>query len=490
MLNDSLFRIFLPRAAALVIAALTSAGCGGATGPTADTPANEEKSEEGSAEHPEELGDAAAPKRGGKCFQQCAEYIEDASALLGQAKALEGAEKAQVALFTRAGDAFVKAWRGCDLRLPRGEDLSCKGADRVVSGMVEAYAGAQRPDRLVYAYLVALDDRWRDDAGELAGEAPGKLRSAAAKAAEVAQADPKAPHAAESMAAAVYGMLALDEVTEAERLAARHVKRFGRAAPESVSMVAAALAAYFNEREQWQEALGALGGATNPARAKQPPARILWHSEKGRALAGAGRADAAAGEFRQVRDSWRTPDPKDPSKLVGRQEPAPMLGRERVVDAVGAANLYLAEPLRKRADTLAPPRYRGAQTPDGVEKYIGGALVQWAHQRQRLIAAASKEYERVLQIRPVPPPRWVVAAQAEIGQMWHRFAEAMVSVELPPKLASDEGTKSAFEKALLSSAHPARDQARRAFEACQKTAQTAGIDSPHAEACRSWLDEK
>jgi len=488
MLNDLLSRLLPSRATVLVVAVLACAGCGGATGPAADSPADEEGTEEGTAEEPEELGEGATARRGGKCFEQCAEYIEDASALLDQAKALEGAEKAQVALFTRAGDAFVKAWRGCDLRLPRGEDLSCKGAEQVVPKMVEAYAGAQRPDRLVYACLVALDERWRDDAGELAGEAPSKLRSAAAKAAEVAQ-DPKAPHAAESMAAAVYGMLALDEVTEAERLAARHAKRFGRTAPESVSLVAAALAAYFNDREQWQEAVGALGGATNPSRAKHAPAKILWHSEKGRALAGLGRTGPAAREFQQVRASWRTPDPKDPSKMVGRQEPAPMLGRERVVDAVGAANLYLAEPLRRKADALAPPRYRGAQTPDGVEKYIGGPLVQWAHQRQRLIAAASKQYERVLQIRPVPPPRWVVAAQAEIGQMWDRFADAMVSVELPPKLASDEGTKSAFEKALSGSASPARDQARQAFEACQKTASTAGIDSPHAEACERWLEK-
>jgi len=487
MLHESLYRALLARVAALAVAALGAAGCGGATGPAADTPAGEEGAEKPSSEEPEALGDRAAAKRGGKCFEQCAEYIEDAGALLGQAQALDGAEKAQVALFTRSGDAFVRAWRGCDLRLPRGEDLSCKGADHVLPKMVAAYAGAHRPDRLVYAYLVALDERWRNDAGELATEAPGKLRQAAAKAAEVAQADPKAAHAAESMAAAVYGMLCLDEVSEAERLAARHVKLFRRSAPESVSLVAAALAAYFNDREQWQEALDALSGATSPSRAKHPPAKILWHSEKGRALAGAGRAGAAAREFRRVRGSWRTPDPKDPSKLVGRQEPAPMLGRERVVDAVGAANLYLAEPLRKKADALGPPRYRGAQTPAGVEKYIGGALAQWAHRRQRLIAAASKAYERVLQIRPVPPPRWVVAAQAQIGRMWDRFAEDMVSVALPPKLASDEGTQSAFEKALQGSAKPAREQARRAFEACQKTAENADVDSPHADACREWL---
>jgi hypothetical protein len=349
--------------------------------------------------------------------------------------------------------------------------------------MVQAFEGAKRPDRVVYAYLVALDERFRNDNAKVTGDAPAGLRKAAAAALQAADDDPKHELAAESMAAVIYAYLALDEATEATRLLHRFQKRHGAKNRESVSLAAAAVAAYFNDREQHGEALSALGRDTNPAQAKHPQVKILWHAERGRALFGTGQGGADR-EFRTVVQTWRTPDPKDPSRMVGRQEPAPMLGRERVVDAVGAAQFLLAEKQRSRADSLAPPKYRGPKNSDGVERFIQGPVASWAQQRQRAVMAAAAGYDKVLAIRPVPPPRWVVAASARTGQLWHDLAQAMTSIELPEELSADQA---AFEKAMAGSAKPAHDNARQAFERCQKHAAAADIDDDYADTCRQAL---
>jgi hypothetical protein len=460
----------------------------GSAKPQSRSSADEESFEEQS--EPEETSLAPEEReRAGQCYEKCQQYINAAAKLLAQAGALKGAEQAQLALYSRATDAYIRAWRGCDLVLPDGEDLGCESARDVVPGMVQAMAGTNRPEWLVFAYLVALDDRWRDDSSELAARAPVELRDAAEAAAKEAQRNPKGEHAIEASAAAVYAELALEEVTQASRHAAEHARAFARSAPDSVSLVAAAVAAYYNDREQWSEALTALSGPTNPAPAKHPATKILWHSERGRALAGLGRKPAAAQAFGAALQAWRPPDPNDPSKVVGRQQPAPMLGRERVMDAVGAAYFYLGEQKREQAAGLAPPRYQGPQTPEGVERFIQGPLARWAQQRQKLVAAANASYRHVYELRPVPPPRWVVAAQAQTGAMWDRFAQDMVSLKLPPKLAGDTETREAFERALQGSAKPAKDAALKAYETCRKLAKQYKLDSEYSARCLSGQEE-
>ena len=89
-----------------------------------------------------------------------------------------------------------------------------------------------------------------------------------------------------------------------------------------------------------------------------------------------------------------------------------MLGRERVVGAVGAAQFLLAEKSRLKAEKVAPPKYSGPKSSDGVERFIQSKVARWAQKRQQAVMTAAAAYDRVLAIRPVPPPRWVVAASA------------------------------------------------------------------------------
>ena len=140
-----------------------------------------------------------------------------------------------------------------------------------------------------------------------------------------------------------------------------------------------------------------------------------------------------------------------------------MLGRTRVVDAVGAAHFHLGEQKRQQAAALKVPRYAGPQTVDGVDAYINSTLADWARKRQQIASDAQSAYQQVIAIRPVPPPRWVVAALARTGELWQSFAEDFVAAKLPDRLARDADTLAAFERALKRSAEPAHKAAQRSF---------------------------
>ena len=179
---------------------LLLSACGAATRPAGVGAAEEPPATD--HDDPVEPGDdQVAPERTPECFAQCRELIEDAEALLRQAGALKGAAKASVALHRRAGAAFVRAWRGCDLTLPRGEDLDCAGGRDVVANMVKSFAAADAHDRLLFAYLVALDTRWRVEGSSLAQSAADELARLAALAAQQAQADPQGKSSSAMLAA-------------------------------------------------------------------------------------------------------------------------------------------------------------------------------------------------------------------------------------------------------------------------------------------------
>jgi hypothetical protein len=441
-------------------------------------------STEGTA-HSEASGEAP-----GKCDPGCSRLLEAAATLLRQAEALKGESQARATLHERAGEAYVKAWRGCDLGVPRGVDLGCAGARDVAANMAQGFAGAERDDRQIFAHLVALDPRYRSEGSEFARQAADQLAGLAEQAETRAGTKPKTPHAAEALAMAAYARMALGDAEKAGRDAALLRRSLARAAGEEVSLVGAALGWHYANQESWDKALGELTVENAPA--PQQPARvqILWHAARGRALAGLGRSREASQEFERVLGLWRTPDPKDPGKMVGHAAPAPMLGRESVVDAVGAARFSLGEELRLRAKKLALPAYAGASTVQGVSQYVKGPVASWVAKKQSLLSSAEAHYRAIGEIKPVPPPRWLVAGAAMLGQAYADFAQDFRDAKLPPALERDTEISGAFTRAASEAEKPLSARARQSFEYCRKTAEQLGVDDANSAACRTGLGQR
>lgn len=480
----------MPRLATAVLllsAVVTMLACAGAApGARSAGPTHGAAGDADEGDAPLDDDPAASTEKALGCDDRCATRIDQAAALLERARAAGDAPNVEVA-YRHAGDGFVEAWRGCDLSVRTGEDRGCQGAATVIARMAEAFERAKRDDGAIFAYLAALDPRWRVDGDPTASKAPAELARLAAQAEERARREPKAAGVAEGLVAAAHARLALDEDTAAVDDATQHRRLYARQHRDDVALVAVAIAAHYLERESWQQALAALSPATRPANPKAPYLGVLWHSTRGQALAGLGREAAARQEFSRALKLWRPPGRGNVAAVIGRAKPLPMQGRERVVDAVGAALFFSAEQKRKRASTPAMPGYRGPATVKGVNGYVQKDVAAWASRRNERVLEAHAAYGQISQIPPVPPPRWVVAAAAATGELWAEFAEAFTQAPVPAAVQNDTELSEAWSRATTEASAPLQAKARRAFEVCRKAARRYAIDDARSSRCADWL---
>jgi hypothetical protein len=461
---------------------LVGAACSGSSKP----PPTDTTTESASTAAPAEWGRADPQEGSGKpddsksCFAKCGELIKTADSLFDRAHALdEGPARARAN--ERAGEAYVDAWRGCSLGVG-GEDNACEGAATLVSRMVASFGPTSGMDRTIFALLVARDRRWRTEA-----DAPddASLADAAAKAEKSTAEHPDAPASKDSIRAAAYARIALGQAPLATRDIADFRRIGGKSAQDDATMLTIALAAWYNDEGKHADALRVLGAAP----ASPPRLFVLWHAEQGRASQGLHRAQPAAQAFRRVLDTWQGLPQDDLRKHLGGAEPSPMLGRERVVDAVGAAHFFLADQLREKAAELTIPKYKGPNTVQGATEYINGSIGPYVRERQARLLEADAAFQRVSEVKPVPPTRWVIASASRMGQMWSAFADDIVKSAAPPHIAKDPELEAGYRKTLSESMKPIVDKARRAFLVCRDAAQRSRLDDAFTRACESWLRE-
>ena len=414
------------------------------------------------------------------CFAKCGEHIKSADALFERARALdEGPARARA--HQRAGEAYVNAWRGCSLGVG-GEDIACEGAATVVPRMVTSFTGTSGVDRSIFALLVARDRRWRAESDVPSDTA---LTDAAEKAEKSATDHPDAPASKDAVRAAAYARIALGQVPLATRDIADFRRMAGKAALQEATLLSVAMAASHNDAGKHADALRMLGAAP----ANPPRLLMLWHAEQGRASQGLRRSQQAAQAFRRVLDTWQALPQAELRKLLGGAEPSPMLGRESVVAAVGAATFFFADQLREKAGSAPIPKYKGPNTVTGASAYINEVISPYVRERQARLLEADEAFLKVSEIKPVPPTRWVVASASRIGQMWSAFANDIANSAAPPHVAKDPELEAGYRKTLQESMKPIVDKARRAFQVCRDTAQRARLDDDFSRACDTWLRE-
>ena len=434
-------------------------------------------------------GDEASPPKpaGGGCYEACARRLRDASALLAKARAMGDAPNVAVA-FGQAGDAFERAWRGCDLREPSGTDVGCPGADTLLDDMAKAYRSAERMDGQVLANLIALDPRWQRAGQPLASAAPDELRRLAAEAKKLAHDDPKNAAAPRALRASVYAQLALSAPTDAAAAAREFSKLYGAREPDDVSLLAAALGEWHIARGEWDQASAALAPSTAPIRAKEPRVKILWHAARGAALSRGGTTSGGRASFDEVSTAWGHDGPADPAKLIGPQSPRPMLDRESVVEAVGRARLGVGQELAAKAAQLTLPAYRGPATTKGVNDYVKTTMADWMKRRQLAVEEAQRAYAEVRRIRPVPPPVASTEAAAATGRAWADFAAAVGAAPAPAAVTADPELSAAWQQSTTEASQALLGRAREAFSGCRAAGQSEPRAAPAARACGEWLD--
>jgi len=483
MHNARTSRVQAVRASAALLTALCTGCGGGATAPEPSTPrtAAADSPSEASTEPVE-----TTPASRSECDATCEQAISRATLALDRARALKGADQARAALAEKAGQGFEQAWRVCLLRVPDGTDRSCEGGPDVVAHLLESWEMTQNVAGRVFAQLVALDPRWRSAEAPVNEDAAKRtLAELAAAGEQLAKEDAKAQGAAEALEAAVYAHLASKRPDAANRAAVTYRRLFGSEHADRATLMAVAIAEHYNDARQSQAALGSLPRVAAPGKASAPRLQVLWGGARARALLGQGNLVSARSEAERVVEVWQ--QVATPREAVGPAAPWPMLGRERVVAAVGAAHHVLAEKHAQDVAKLSPPRYQGPATHEGVNAYLQGPVAKWAQQKQASIAEATRAYATTAQIQPVPPGHWIVAGYTRVGELNADFADQMTSLSLPGPLAQDDAERQAFERALLASASPVVAASRAAFESCVKLSEQYHLTDGEREYCRERL---
>ncbi|MGH7271819.1 MAG: tetratricopeptide repeat protein, partial [Polyangiaceae bacterium] len=207
----------------------------------------------------------------------------------------------------------------------------------------------------------------------------------------------------------------------------QYQKDFGNSHANEAAQIAFAIGAHYADKEDWANARKALSGAMGALDRAPPDIQVQAHATLARALMHLKSEKTAQAEYARVRKIWGDGSAAqakiaDAYKTEGDDQRAHRIGK--ALDAVGEALFFAAEDKKKeKVDSLPFPIYKGKGTKDDVLKYMDKSVKPWVQKKQEVIAEVDKEYQKITDLQPVPPPRWVIAAASRAGLMWGNFVD-------------------------------------------------------------------
>ena len=246
-------------------------------------------------------------------------------------------------------------------------------------------------------------------------------------------------------------------------------------------------------REELQRAIGAAGPGGSPA------VLLIAHALLARTCTHLGDDACASAEVAEVSSLWAQPDTWQRLDALGGDDRAKRRRLGSALLAVGEAHFLAAERKRAAADRVVRPIYRGAGDRRDVLKFINTRVVAWVKAKRSAIEDAERAYRQALEMRPVSPPRWAIAASARIGALWAAYAdEFLASAPVPREWRADgvvPGTtdltyaelRREYTGKLAESIAPQIERARAAFRQCSELGAEVHISDAHTRTCDAWL---
>lgn len=326
-------------------------------------------------------------------------------------------------------------------------------------------------------------------------QAIAEYETAADRYEAFARLSPAASEAPEALQDATVLRLGLGQADAAIRDAEIFVRTYGAKQPEQTARVSLAIAAHMVDHEDYEAAKKQLGAWLKTYGPRAPlDTRVRAHAWLGRAFAKTGDTKKAATEYEKVRALW-----KDPATAVHEV----MAGGDRrlgaALTAVGEALFFAAEQRRKEADAIRFPAYHGPDDKDAIMKHINTKVVAWVQLKRAAIEAAEKEYTKVPELQPFPPPRWVIASASEVGTMWATFVAEFRASPVPKEWRRHgliPGTNLTYEELrasyygqIDSAAEPLRQRAKGAFKVCADDSVKFQYADAYSARCWTWLSK-
>jgi len=228
-------------------------------------------------------------------------------------------------------------------------------------------------------------------------------------------------------------------------------KFYGAKKPAQTAQIAFAVAAHYGEKKDWAAVEKRLPGALKLIDSKATlDVRLQAHALLARAYSKTNKGATAEKEYATVTKMWA--DPKAGVNAIqgieGEDANAKQRRLGRALEAVGEATFYFAEQKKAKVDKVKFPEYKGPGTKEGVVKHIQTKVKDWIGKKRPLIEEATAEYKKIVDLQPVPPPRWVIAAGSRVGEMWGTFVKEFRAAPIPDAIKKDYELRTAYYGAL------------------------------------------
>ncbi len=402
-------------------------------------------------------------------------------------------------LYEEAANTYLGIWKKYgEGPMEAGQKPQCDRIDEILFNAAESFQSARLVMKSIQARLILLNPKYGMDKGELARKSIYKIGGnfqaiavydeAAKWYEKYSREFPKAEKADTALSDAVVLRLGLGQEAEAIKAADDFMKTYGSSKPVETAKVAFAIGAHYVDREEWDNARKRLTGSMALIDKNAPlDVQVQAHALLGRVFVRIKSTSNADQEYNKVRGLWK--DSKAASDKILADADGGIRRLGKALTAVGEAYFYFAEKSKKEVDKIKFPEYKGPDTKEDVLKHIKTKVGDWMKKKRPAIEAAEKEYLKVVQLEPAPPPKWVIASGARVGNMWGEFVREFRAAPIPASFKRDDELRGTYYAALDEASEPQKQRAKVAFETCLNYSVKYQFFDEYSRSCEEWLSK-
>jgi len=405
--------------------------------------------------------------------------------------------------YDRGGQAYFELFRMvCQDPVAAGKPVQAERCDELAHNAAKAFQAARRVAKAITVRraLVDFDERTRmgsvwakkaiyDVASNY--QAIAVYDQAAEWYEKYARRNPRAENADKALADAVLLRLGLGQDTEAINDAQEFGRNYGAAKAAQTASIAFAIGAHYAEKEEWEKARATLAGSMAIIDRAPLDLQLQAHATLGRALSNLGNASRALAEYGKVKGLWMDPiagEAKIRSAYSTDDDGQRQRRLGKAIGAVGEALFFATEQRRlAEVEVLRFPEYKGPGDKASVQAHIDTKVRDWYLKKMAAIQKVEPEYAKILAIKPVPPPRWVIAAGARAGLMWGDFVDDFRRSPIPKSWRGTD-LEAIYTGAIDTASEPYKVQhAKPALEKCLELSTKFQHFDGFSRSCEVWL---
>jgi tetratricopeptide (TPR) repeat protein len=283
-------------------------------------------------------------------------------------------------------------------------------------------------------------------------------------------------------------------------------QNYGAKNPDKSAAIQYGVAAHYAEKSDWDHVKSALNAGTMVLIDRAPPdIQVQAHATLARAYAKSsllpsGRPNDLRykGEYARVVSIWSAGGGDLGSQAIAAinkayptEDDATRLRRVgKSLDAVGEAIFSQAEDQKaSTVDVLPMPIYQGNGQDADVLDFIKNKVKPWLTKKFDAIGKVDHDYyQHVTDLKPKPPPRWVIAAASRSGLMWASFVDEFRASPIPDSLKKDDELRGTYYQHLDEQSQPLKDnKAKPALVACLNKSVEVQYFDQFSRDCETWL---